>query len=241
MSGFSTDGVLGTHETTVPSAPPVSALAYWPTILLLAGSSRAQATTILDFENVPIGGGNFNGLYGGADWGTTQWYIFSYGTLPYPTAPGLGPQAIYFAGSGNSKSFTFLTPQIFQGAWFSGAGDNSFPTTGQLTIGTQLVFNLYDSSNALVHTSGSITTNSLLDPNTLQWTSGSAQFLASGYGLPVSRVEVAIINAPFSNSGFIMDGVTFDAPTGTPVPEPTSLVLLAGGLVALCATRPRRR
>jgi hypothetical protein len=49
------------------------------------------------------------------------------------------------------------------------------------------------------------------------------------------------MNSPNNNSSFIMDGVTFDSPTGgTPVPEPTSLALLAGGLT-LCARLVRRR
>jgi len=217
--------------------------------LVLVSPTRAQASTIVDFESLTPNT-IVNGVYGGVNWGTNQWVVSTYGFLPYPTPASTGPQAVYFnPGTGYTKSFTFLTPQIFQGAWFSGPGTYFDPLNGQL-YGTQLVFNLYDSSNNLLFTSGSVTTNSVAQYVGFagyQWISGTSQFLASGYALPVSSVQVAIVNAGQipNNSSFVMDGVTFDAPTGTPtgtpVPEPTSLALLAGGLLLVVARRARRR
>ncbi|MBL8065106.1 MAG: PEP-CTERM sorting domain-containing protein [Chthonomonadaceae bacterium] len=110
---------------------------------------------------------------------------------------------------GNSN-ITMGQDVIFGGAFFNGYGTaNGF---------SPISFEMYDNGN-LVATSGSID----LAGN------GTGQFLASGYNGVVDQVKV------LGTSGFyIMDDFTYDV-----VPEPASMLVLGGGLVAILRRRKK--
>jgi hypothetical protein len=107
--------------------------------------------------------------------------------------------------------FSFVTPdQTFDGAWFAGMDS------------TTVQFRLYD-NGVLVASSAVL------------GTSATPVFLASGYAGTVDEVRV-FSNAP---DFFVMDDVTYGTAQAA-VPEPSSLAMLAGGLVLL-AGRLRKR
>ena len=94
--------------------------------------------------------------------------------------------------------FSFLTPQVFNGAWFAGVSD------------TSVSFNLYDSVGNLLGTSATI------------FMSNVPTFLDSGYAGLVSKVGVASNRPDF----FVMDDITYGG--NATVPEPGSLFLVGG-------------
>jgi PEP-CTERM motif-containing protein len=156
------------------------------------------------------GSGTLADGYGGINWGG-DWGYFDAFQDPY--TPSSAPERIYSPNTGSGEySFDFVTPdQVFVGAYFSG-----------YDLAT-VSFNLYN-DGILVWTSGSLAPSS------------TPTFLASGYGGPVDSVGV------FSalNDFYVMDDVTYNATLPEPIPEPTSILLVATG-IAGAALRRRRR
>ena len=126
------------------------------------------------------------------------------------------------------NSFTF-PDQVFVGASFSA------PLLFDERFVSRIFFELYD-NGSLVHTSDDLA-------------SASLTFLASGYADTVDEVRVftlpnggtlgSLMTA--GGSAWIMDNVTLEQGGVSPVPEPTSLLLLGTGAASLLAARRRKK
>ena len=141
--------------------------------------------------------------YGGFNWGGT-WTHYGFTQSPY-TAHSL-EQRIYASPTfATTAEFSFVTDGIFDGFWASGNA------VGQ----TSLSYNLYDTSNTLVASTGVINVTDV------------PQFLASGYSGTVKRIEVVSASTQGGGNGyFVVDDITY-RPKGGTVPEPGTLALLA--------------
>jgi len=151
--------------------------------------------------------------YGGISWGG-QWMYFDFEVPDYPYTPHSGTVAVSTVAYGTQGAipFSFLTPEIFDGAWFAGGPDES------------VYFDLYDGGK-LVHQSASILVSSGV-VDTPDGPVTNPVFLASGYSGLVDKVAVWAD----ANGMYVMDDVTYHS-QGSTVPEPGSLVLMAAGLM----------
>jgi hypothetical protein len=134
-----------------------------------------------------------------------------YDSYQSPYNPSFPPPERVYDNQGVSEGqFSFLSPVVFDGAWFAGY---DFAT---------VQFNLYLSS-VLVASSSSLAP------------SGTPTFLGSGYAGLVDKVGV-VAPADF----FVMDDVTYESGSSTPEPASLSLVGGAMGLLAFVVLRRRR-
>jgi hypothetical protein len=156
--------------------------------------------------------GNVPDGYGGINW-SGNWTCYSNVEAAYP--PHSQPGRV-FDSSTAGNFFTFVTPQTFQGAWFSGLNT------------TTVQFELYSGIN-------------LVGSSVVLGTTSTPTFLSSGYAGLIDKVVVAS-NAP---DHFVMDDVTYTSgptgPTGSigPIetPEPKTVALLAAGLGLIALAR----
>jgi hypothetical protein len=160
------------------------------------GSTRLNAQTVVTFDDLPGSGLVPNG-YGGINWNSNWNY---YGTAQPPYNPESSPNRVYTFNA--NASFNFLTPQVFDGAYFSGFA--TAPVTFELYDGSTLVF-----------------TSATLAPD------GTPTFLSSGYSGLVTEV---IVSSP-SPDFYVMDNVTYGGPVSA-TPEPGSFLLFGTGLLA---------
>ena len=163
------------------------------------GSIAPASATVVTFDDLGSDGVVPDG-YGGINW-NGNWTAFQEVQPPYN--PESAPFRVFDSigcASNTCDSFTFITPAVFNGAYFSG---NSFAAT---------FFELFDKDGNLVATSGTI------DPT------GTPTFLSSGYSGLVTEV-VVVSSAP---DFFVMDNVTYNV-SATPLPS-TWTMLIAGFL-----------
>lgn len=181
------------------------------TLILTLGLVKSAEATVLNFDDL-TGSGLLADGYGGITW-NGEWAYYDLAQPPYN--PKSDFERIYNVSVSSPTDFSFESPAVFNGAWFSG-----YPEV--IGFGTNLIhFDLYNGA-------------------TLVWTSGTLvptdipAFLASGYAGLVTRVSVT------SSSGdyYVMDDVTFNS---SAVPEPASLSLLGLGLASAGARRWRQR
>jgi hypothetical protein len=195
---------------------------FFYTALLLGSLAMMAQGSVITFESLAgMGNCGDNGCvgyvpdgYGGVNWGGL-WEYFDFPQYPY--TPESGSVRVFTAAYGTYGQvlFSFLTPQIFDGAWFAGGPDVS------------VYFNLYD-SGSLVYQSSSISVSAGA-VDTPDGPVTNPVFLASGYTGQVDQVGV------WSNANgmYVMDDVTYHNNTVTGVvPEPESLVLMVAGLLA---------
>ncbi len=174
-------------------------------LLGVAGASEASAT-VVTFDNLPGDELVPNG-YGGIDW-NGNWNAYQDVQPPYnPESPPF--RVFTFSGTGD---FTFPTPTVFDGAYFSGQS------------AATVQFTLFDGAT-LVGTSG------VLAP------SSTPTFLASGYSGPVTRVDV---NSPEPDF-YVMDNVTFGGVGAAPEPATWAMMLLGIGGVGATLRSARRK
>jgi hypothetical protein len=165
-------------------------------VLILLGAVTASADTVVTFDDLTGQALVPNG-YGGINWNGNWTY---YGFVQSPYTPKSGPNRV-FDLSPSGDTFSFLTPEVFEGAFFSGFSSAT------------VKFNLFNGAN-LVWTSATLAPNS------------TPTFLSSGYSGMVTKVEVSSPVPDF----FVMDNVTY-ATGSTTVSEPSSLLLLGAGLL----------
>jgi hypothetical protein len=146
------------------------------------GSTKLNAQTVVTFDDLPGSGLVPNG-YGGINWNSNWTY---YGDVQPPYTAESSPNRVYTFSA--NASFNFLTPEVFNGAYFAG---DSAPVT----------FELYDGST-LVFTSATLVSD------------GTPTFLASGYSGAVTEV---IVSSP-SPDFYVMDNVTYSPLSATPEP-----------------------
>ena len=174
----------------------------------------AANAAVVGFDNLGSTCNNTSGNvpdgYGGINWGG-NWTCYT-DVQPFYTANSL-PGRVYDA-SNSANFFTFVTPQNFQGAWFSG------------TDTTTVQFQLYSGIN-------------LVGGSAVLGTTSTPAFLSSDYAGLVDKV-VVLSNAP---DFFVMDDVTYAAgpagrngpidPPGTPEPQTVALLAVGLGLIAV--------
>jgi PEP-CTERM motif len=180
-------------------------------LAVLAAPALIKAdTVVVNFDDL-VGQAAVPDGYGGINWGGV-WTYYGFNQPPY--TPDSTPNRIYapYTGAPSQTTFSFLTPQVFDGAFFSG---NS---------GSLVYFNLYDSVGNLLWTSAT------LDP------SSTPTFLTSGFGGLVSEVGVNSV----SNQSWVMDDVTYET-SAVSTPEPASLVLLGAGLLGFVGFKRCRK
>ena len=143
--------------------------------------------------------------YGGINWGG-EWGLVTdphYGFLPLEFGGGIT--------AANGSSFQFVTPQIFDGAYFARDNRNGWSDT--------IMLQLYD-DNALVATSSLTIPPFIPGPEPLH-------FLSSGYS---GLVDTVVVSVSYEGVGVLFRGFAMDGVTYGPVPEPSSLVMT--GMVA---------
>lgn len=190
-------------------------------VLVYAGSdlSSAHATT-LDFEDLStvstpysVVPDPYNGFtFGGWFFGVDTIYTAGSGAIDLYTDYANPSDPSAYVITNTNNQITSATAFVFDGATFSGYSGVTF----QLWLGGNVV-----------HTSASLPDASGTDPY-------APTFLASGYSGQVDQVVVTGVQGYYS-----MDDFTYHAAAA--VPEPTSDVLLLGGLAALVGVTRRRR
>jgi len=175
-------------------------------LLLLAGLSSATTCTFDTFSGV----GQVPDGYCGINW-NNQWTYYDTPQPPY--TPHSGLERVFPTNDSPSGTFNFLSPAVFNGAWFAGYTGLSGDLTYTMLLGGNVVATASMSSNNL---------------------SDVPVFFASGYNGLVDEVIVSSA-ADF----WIMDDVTYNQSNGN-VPEPASLALfITGAAGALGAVRRR--
>lgn len=150
---------------------------------LLAGAALAAClpsamATVLNFDDIADGTLPLN--YGGLDWSTAGWTVFSTPAAPYTPHSGTGRVTTGFMADDASSVIRFGKSTSFDGAYFAGLG------------GALLSFDLL-LNGQLVHSSVT------LDP------SATPSFLASGYAGLVDTVMVRSAN----HGEYVMDDFSF--------------------------------
>jgi hypothetical protein len=178
------------------------AIAFLFAVLAMASPASATVVTFDDLSDGTVPDG-----YGGINW-NGNWFAYQESQPPYtPESP---PVRIY-DGQIGGDSFNFLTPSVFNGAYFAG---NSFAVTD---------FQLYNGAT-LVWTSGSIAPTS------------TPAFLASGYSGLVTQVDVVSTSPDF----FVMDNVTFNV-SATPLPSTWTMLIAGFAALGFFAFRGNRK
>ena len=188
------------------------------TALALASFIPSASALVLDFESlsslIPVAQPHavyFDSVYNGFKFGdlglTDEWYFLKNTTagLPSQYVPHSGTMMIagddFYNSSNQYTPITVAFDIKFEGMWFSGLA------------GESVGYNLYYQGN-LVHPTAP----------TLLLASGVPQFISSGFGFAVDRIDVL---SPVRFT--VMDDLTYEL-NPVPVPEPTAYLL---GLVAL--------
>jgi opacity protein-like surface antigen len=163
----------------------------------------AASAAVLSFDDIGADG-TVPLNYGGLDWSSAGWTVFSTPAEPYTAHSGDGRVATGFMAEDASSLIRFNQASSFQGAWFAGLG------------GAVLSFELY-LGDQLVHSSAT------LDP------SAAPSFLSSGYAGLVDSVVIKSLN----HGEFVMDDFTFTTAVPEPESYALMLAGLAGiGFVA---------
>ncbi len=138
---------------------------------------------------------------------------FNCHSAPYCTSP-----------NNTTGAFSFLTPQVFFGAWLSGPSDNI--VFGGLSQPNRAFWQLF-LGNTVVYESSILT----LSP--------TSTFLAASYTGLIDRVVLRSPDPDANVGNIAVDDITYGAMST--VPEPSTLALMGGGLLTLACFTMRRR
>ena len=169
--------------------------------LALAASLPSAMATVLTFDDLDDGLVPLN--YGGLDWSSAGWTVFSTPAAPYTAHSGNGRVTNDFMANDASSTIRFANAAVFDGAYFSGLGGAVL--SFQLMLNGQTIF-----------------TSASLDP------SATPTFLASGYAGLVDAVVVTSAN----HGEFVMDDFKFTQPVPEPETYALLLpgLLIVGGM-----------
>ena len=160
------------------------------------------SATVLTFDDIvgPDGFASVPGNYGGLDWSSSGFSVFTSEQAPFVAHSGQGRVATDWTDGGPvASTVRFVAPTIFQGAWFSGYSDSS------------VRFDLYFAGK-LVATSASLQL------------SDTPAFLNASWG---GAIDAVVVSSGFQAS-YVMDDMSFVS--AAPVPEPGTLAQLLAGL-----------
>lgn len=173
----------------------------------LAFGAGAANAAVVTFDSL-TGDGVVPDGYGGIQWGGNWSY---YDDLDPPYTPASPPERVYPLGDDVANAiFSFSSPTVFDGAYFSG-----YPSVS-------VQFDLYLGGN-LVATSGSLAPTA------------TPTYLASGYGGLVDEVQV--VDSAGSGDYWVMDNVTYGA---VPEPAAWALMLMGVGGIGAGLRSARR-
>lgn len=173
------------------------------------------SATVLTFDDI-LGpdeyGATVPGNYGGLDWSAAGWAVFAGEFFPFTAHSGDARVTTGFESDDGASIIRFLTPTVFEGAWFAGYTDS------------KVQFKLY-LNDVQVGLSSILTL------------SDTPAFLAAGWG---SAIDAVVVSSPVQAS-YVMDDFTFADAAVVPEPATLALVLFGLGIgVASNATRRRR-
>lgn len=170
--------------------------------LVIALCAPFASATVLTFDDIvgPDGFASVPGNYGGLDWSSSGFSVFTSEQAPFTAHSGQGRVTTDWTDGGPiASTIRFLAPTIFQGAWFSGYSDSS------------VRFDLYFAGK-LVATTASLQL------------SDTPAFLNASWG---GAIDAVVVSSGFQAS-YVMDDMSFVS--AAPVPEPGTLAQLLAGL-----------
>ncbi|MDB5893772.1 MAG: hypothetical protein JWQ88_1303 [Rhodoferax sp.] len=171
--------------------------------LVLVLAAPFASATVLGFDDIasPDGYAAVPGHYGGLDWSGSTWAAFNAPQEPFAAHSGDWRVATEFGGDDAASSIRFMSPTVFDGAWFAGFED------------VAVTFLMY-AGGQLVATSAAL------------GLSGTPTFLSSGFD---GLVDTLVVTSPFQG-GFVMDDFSFHAANTVPEPGSMLLVLAGIGM-----------
>lgn len=176
--------------------------------------SPFASATVLNFDDI-VGPDDFASMpvnYGGLDWSAAGWSVFTGEQSPFSPYSGDGRATTNWDSDDSTTIIRFLTPTVFEGAWFAGFTD------------TTVQFNLYFGG-------APVGMSSILG------LSDRPAFLASGWA---GAIDAVVVSSPFQAS-YVMDDFTFADAAVVPEPATLALVLFGLGIgVATSAARRRK-